>query len=208
LIVGLTGGLAAGKNLVAGFLRELGAHVIDADKIAREILQPGMPAYKDVVKTFEHKILNNDGTIKRKMLAKIVFSNPALLKKLNAITHPKIIEEERKIARKILKKIPKAVIVMNAPLLIESGHHREMDKIIVVDVTEDIQIKRANKKGFTKEEALTRIKTQIQRKERLAYADFIINNNHNTQKTRENTRKVFEKLIPASCLGIKKTFKN
>ncbi len=195
MIVGLTGGLAAGKNLVAGFLKEFGAYVIDADKIAKKILQPGMPTYKDIVNAFGHKILNNDGTIKRKMLAKIAFSNQTFLKKLNAITHPKIIEEERKIARKILKETPKALIVINAPLLIESGHFREMDKIIVVDVKEETQIKRANKNGFTKEEAITRIQSQIQRKERLAYADFIIDNNHNIQKTKEGTRKVFKELM-------------
>lgn len=194
MIVGLTGGLAAGKSLIAGFLRECGAYIIDADVIAREIVEPGEEAYNDVVKTFGERVLQKDGNIDRAALGRIVFSKKADLKTLNRIMLPRIIEEEKKRMKAILKKQPEALIVINAPLLIESGHYREMDKIIVVDIDEELQIERAEQKGFTGKEARARIRSQMKRTERLRYADYIIDNSLDIKTAKERTREVFASL--------------
>ncbi|MFQ5585219.1 MAG: dephospho-CoA kinase, partial [Thermodesulfobacteriota bacterium] len=185
---------AAGKSLIAGFLRECGAYIIDADVIAREIVEPGEEAYNDVVKTFGERVLQKDGNIDRAALGRIVFSKKADLKTLNRIMLPRIIEEEKKRMKAILKKQPEALIVINAPLLIESGHYREMDKIIVVDIDEELQIERAEQKGFTGKEARARIRSQMKRTERLRYADYIIDNSLDIKTAKERTREVFASL--------------
>ncbi|NOS35332.1 MAG: dephospho-CoA kinase, partial [Deltaproteobacteria bacterium] len=143
MIVGLTGGLASGKDLVAAYLKEFGAEIIDADTIAREIIEPGEEAYNDIVRTFDEKVVKKDGRIDRAALGEIVFSDRALLKKLNDIMLPRIIEEEKRRIEALHKENREPIIVINAPLLIESGHYREMDRVIVVDIDEELQIERA-----------------------------------------------------------------
>lgn len=198
MIVGLTGGLASGKDLVAAYLKEFGAEIIDADTIAREIIEPGDAAYNDIVRTFDEKVVKKDGRIDRAALGEIVFSDRALLKKLNDIMLPRIIEEEKRRIEALQKENREAIIVINAPLLIESGHYREMDRVIVVDIDEELQIERAGQKGYTREAARARMKSQITRENRLRSADFIIDNSGNRQTTKDRTRKVFAELKRAT----------
>jgi dephospho-CoA kinase len=198
VIVGLTGGLASGKDLVAAYLKEFGAEIIDADTIAREIIEPGDAAYNDIVRTFDEKVVRKDGRIDRAALGEIVFSDRALLKKLNDIMLPRIIEEEKRRIEALQKENREAIIVINAPLLIESGHYREMDRVIVVDIDEELQIERAGQKGYTREAARARMKSQITRDKRLRSADFIIDNSGNRQTTKDRTRKVFTELERAT----------
>ncbi|MCK5307800.1 MAG: dephospho-CoA kinase [Zetaproteobacteria bacterium] len=198
MIVGLTGGLASGKDLVAAYLKEFGAEIIDADTIAREIIEPGEEAYNDIVRTFDEKVVKKDGRIDRAALGEIVFSDRALLKKLNDIMLPRIIEEEKRRIEALHKENREAIIVINAPLLIESGHYREMDRVIVVDIDEELQIERAGQKGYTREAARARMKCQITREKRLRSADFIIDNSGNRQTTKDRTRKVFTELKRAT----------
>lgn len=198
MIVGLTGGLASGKDLVAAYLKEFGAEIIDADTIAREIIEPGEEAYNDIVRTFDEKVVKKDGRIDRAALGEIVFSDRALLKKLNDIMLPRIIEEEKRRIEALHKENREAIIVINAPLLIESGHYREMDRVIVVDIDEELQIERAGQKGYTREAARARMKCQITREKRLRSADFIIDNSGNRKTTRDRTRKVFAELKRAT----------
>lgn len=198
MIVGLTGGLASGKDLVAAYLKEFGAEIIDADTIAREIIEPGDAAYNDIVRTFDEKVVKKDGRIDRAALGEIVFSDRALLKKLNDIMLPRIIEEEKRRIEALQKENREAIIVINAPLLIESGHYREMDRVIVVDIDEELQIERAGQKGYTREAARARMKSQITRDKRLRSADFIIDNSGNRQTTKDRTRKVFTELERAT----------
>lgn len=198
MIVGLTGGLASGKDLVAAYLKEFGAEIIDADTIAREIIEPGDAAYNDIVRTFDEKVVKKDGRIDRAALGEIVFSDRALLKKLNDIMLPRIIEEEKRRIEALHKENREAIIVINAPLLIESGHYREMDRVIVVDIDEELQIERAGQKGYTREAARARMKCQITREKRLRSADFIIDNSGNRKTTRDRTRKVFAELKRAT----------
>ncbi|NOS36264.1 MAG: dephospho-CoA kinase, partial [Deltaproteobacteria bacterium] len=121
-----------------------------------------------------------------------------LLKKLNDIMLPRIIEEEKRRIEALHKENREAIIVINAPLLIESGHYREMDRVIVVDIDEELQIERAGQKGYTREAARARMKSQITREKRLRSADFIIDNSGNRQTTKDRTRKVFTELKRAT----------
>lgn len=195
MLIGLTGGIASGKNLVAGYFKELGAYIIDADEISRETTMPQMPAYNDIVNKFGLNILNPDKTINRKKLGDIVFNNKDLLKKLNQITHPRIIEEEKKRIKDIQSKKPDAVVVVNAALLIESGHYKEMDKVIVVYADEDMQIKRIMQRdGLTEKEAKIRIACQMPLKEKTKLADFVIDNTQNIEKTKAEAARIFEKI--------------
>jgi len=194
LVVGLTGGIASGKSTVANILTQLGAHMIDADEISRKMLEPGMPAFEEIRENFGNVILRPDRTVDRKKLGQLVFSDRDSLRKLNAIMHPYIIRAEKKETETSLHRNPKTIVVINAAILIESGHYKDMDKIIVVDVPEEVQVERSKESGITEDETRARIKAQIPRKERLQYADFVIDNNQAIEETRAATEKVFSEL--------------
>jgi dephospho-CoA kinase len=195
MLIGLTGGISSGKDTVASFLRELGVTIIDADEISREIVKPGMPAWAELVEEFGSEILSPDNTIDRSKLGKIVFNEPSQLQRLNGITHPKIIAEEKKRIQSILKINPKAIIVVNAALLIESGNYKNMDKVIVVYADEKVQIERAMKRDhLSLSEVQKRIDAQIPLNEKSKYADFLIDNNGTFKNTKEQVEKVFKAL--------------
>lgn len=197
MLIGLTGGIASGKSLVAEELRRLGAHLIDADEIAREIVRPGLPAHKEIIESFGEKILNPDKTINRKMLGQIVFADSKLRKKLERITHPGILDETDKRIAAIKNKKPDAMIVMNAPLLIEVGLHKKMDKVIVVYADEKTQMERLIRRdGLTADEARNRISSQMPINEKRKYADFVIENGEGKKKNeiRKEVKKVFDAL--------------
>lgn len=195
MVVGLTGGVASGKSLVEGEFKRLGAMIIDADVVAREITAPGKPAYKKIVREFGKKILLPDGQINRKILGTLVFSDPEKLKKLNEITHPPIIREIKKLSLELKKKYPQSIIVVNAPLLIEVGLHKKMNKVVVVYADENISVERIKKRdGLTKEEALSRIKTQMPLEKKIEFADFVIYNNGDKEDTLKEARDVWKRL--------------
>ena len=195
MLIGLTGGIASGKSLVAGELKRLGAHLIDADEIAREVVKTGLPAYNEIVKEFGEKILNPDKTINRKELGRIVFSNPELRKRLEQITHPRIRKKIEAEISAIKAKNPKAVIVVDAALLIEGGLYKKMDKVIVVYADEKTQIKRLTERdGLAIEDAKNRISAQMPLKEKKKYADFVIENveGKSREEVKEEVKKIFE----------------
>jgi len=178
ILVGLTGGIASGKSTASSIFKELGAYIIDADVLAREIVEPLKPAWKDVVKNFGKGILNKDNSINRKKLAEIVFNNKKKREMLNAIVHPRVLKRAKEIEREIAKKDPEAVIIFDAALLIESGAYKKMDKNIVVYADEDVQVKRLMKRdGLTKDEAIKRIEAQMPLREKVRFADYIIDGN-------------------------------
>lgn len=194
MIVGLTGGIATGKSIVAGELKRLGAHIIDADKIAREIVEPGKPAYNDIVKEFGPGMLQPDGTLDRKALGKTVFSDHAALEKLNSITHPRIRERIREEAARLSAESD-GLIVLDIALLIEMGVRYEVEKIIVVYAEAEQQIQRLMKRdSLTHGEALKRLSCQMDIKEKLKYADYVIDNSGQLDKTIEQTRALFREL--------------
>ncbi len=195
MIVGLTGGIASGKDTVAAFLKELGARIIDADEISREIVKPGLPAWEELVEEFGSEILSSDNTIDRSKLGSIVFNEPAHLQRLNGITHPKIVAEEKKRIQQIQNSNPQAMIVVNAALLIESGNYKNMDKVIVVYANEKVQIERAAKRDqLSLSDIQKRINAQIPLNEKSKYADFLIDNNGTFKNTKEQVEKVFKTL--------------
>lgn len=195
MLIGLTGGIASGKSLVAKELKRLGAHLIDADEIARKVVNPGLPAYLDIVKEFGEGILNPDKTINRKALGKLVFSNPEIRKRLEQITHPRILDEINKNIKAVKGKNPDAIIVVDAALLIEAGLYKKMDKVIVVYADNKTQIERMMKRdGFTMDEAKNRISAQMPLQEKRKYADFVIENVEEKSKKeiQEEVRAIFK----------------
>ena len=147
-VIGLTGGIASGKSTVSRMLRQKGAHIIDADEIAKEIVKPGKPAWEDIVRYFGKEILDESGNIRRKKLAKIVFSDEKKLNLLNRITHPRIVEEIKRELEACRRRNEKIVII-DAALLLEIGHDVLVDEVWVVAGGEEIQNDKLLKRGRT-----------------------------------------------------------
>ncbi len=195
LIVGLTGGIASGKTVVSQVLGEEGAHIIDADQLARELIRPHTPAWEELRSVFGERILEKDGFIDRKALAEQVFGNPEQRKRLNQILHPRIKEEIDRRVSEVGQREPDAIIVIDAPLLIETGNHLHMDAVIVVSATERQQIERLKERsGATEEEARRIIASQMPLKEKLKVADIVIPNKGSLEETKRKTQEVYRKL--------------
>lgn len=194
MIVGLTGGIATGKSLVAGELKRLGAHIIDADLIAREVVEPGKPAYNEIVREFGPAVLKPDGSLDRKALADIVFCNKTALDRLNSITHPRIRERIHEEAER-LSADGDALVVLDVALLIEMGVRYEVEKIIVVFAEKEQQVERLMKRdNLTRDEAEKRLCCQMDIKEKLKYADYVIDNSTTMAAALEETRAVYNQL--------------
>lgn len=199
LIVGLTGGVASGKSLVSQVWKEEGAYLIDADQIARELVQPRTPAWKAVVKAFGKEILQEDGSIHRKKLATRVFSNLVERDLLNRILHPRIKREIDRRIKGIGQKGPKAIVVIDAALLVETGYDRGVDKVVVVTSTKRQQIERLRRREqMAQETARGIIDSQISGEERIKVADIIIRNEGSRKKTERKAKEVFEELKRAA----------
>ncbi|WKD59382.1 dephospho-CoA kinase [Corynebacterium caspium] len=176
-IMGLTGGIGSGKTTVANLLREQGLKIIDADQIARQIVEPGQPALAELAQVFGADILTAEGTLNRSLLASRAFANPAQTERLNAITHPRIWEAAKWQFEQALQAGEKWV-VYDMPLLIETGQYREVDLVVVVDVDTETRVQRlVNTRGLTEEDARNRIAAQINQAKRLAVAQVVIDNN-------------------------------
>jgi dephospho-CoA kinase len=174
LLIGLTGGIGAGKSTVSAGLAERGAVVVDADAIVRELQQPGTVVFDEMVERFGPGIVAPDGGLDRAAVAEVVFSDPSALADLGAIVHPRVHEEiERRLAE--LTGTDR-VVVLDVPLLVESGRS-DMAGTIVVDLHPDVAVERlVAHRGFSEEDARKRIARQIGREERLSRADFVIDN--------------------------------
>ncbi len=195
LVVGLTGGVASGKTAVSQILREEGAYLIDADQIARELVQPQTPAWRELRRVFGTEILREDGSIDRKRLAAKVFSDPEQRKVLNQILHPRIRAEMNRRAKEIGQKDLDAIVVIDAALIVETGHYKEMDRLIVVTSTEEQQIERLrSREGASEEEAQRILASQIPLEDKLRLADFVIRNEGSFEETRRRAKEVFEEL--------------
>ncbi len=205
LIVGLTGGVASGKTSVSRVLKEEGAYVIDADQIARELVRPDTPAWKELIRAFGSDILRKDRFIHRKKLADKVFANLRQRKLLNRILHPRIGKEMERRIREIGRKDPEAIVVIDAPLLVELGEHRQMDKVIVVTSTQAQQIQRLKERDkISTEEARRMFSSQLPVEEKVKWADFIIPNDGSFQETKKKTKKVMKELRKVGIQGRKR----
>ena len=203
LLVAITGGIASGKSSVSKMLEDLGAPIIDYDVIAREIVEPGKPAWKDIVAYFGEQVLKQDRQIDRKKLSNIVFRDIEKRKKLESFTHPRIIDEAGRRTDEIAEKDPNAIIQVAVPLLFEINLQYKFHKVLLVYVPREIQIERLIKRdGITREAAESILKAQMPIDEKLGYADFVIHNEGTLEETRRQVEQVWEELKKAQkrCL--------
>ncbi|MEK6619298.1 MAG: dephospho-CoA kinase [Nitrospirota bacterium] len=195
ILVGLTGGLATGKSAVARLFQDCGAVVLDADVLARQLVEPGKPAWRDIVRAFGKQVLSPDRSLDRHALAKIVFRNRAKLKKLNAIVHPRVAREQTRLTREIARKDPDAVILYDAPVLIEAGAHKRMGKIVVVSADQETQIKRLrNRNHLSRTEALRRVRSQLPLAQKVKLADYVIDGTLSFEQTKNEVQRIYAEL--------------
>jgi dephospho-CoA kinase len=195
LRVGLTGGLACGKSLVAHALAELGCHVLEADRLGHEVLLPGAEAYAPVVSAFGPAVLGEGGAIDRRALAAQVFERPERLALLNSFVHPPVRRREEEWLARVAAQDPHGIAVVEAAILIETGSHRRFDKLIVVACDVEQQVQRSMKRdGMAREEVLARLSRQMPPSEKLKFADFVIDTSGTKEETLRQTRAVYETL--------------
>jgi dephospho-CoA kinase len=194
-VVGLTGGIASGKSFVAEILTSYGAVIIDADTLSREVVEPGEPAYHAVIRTFGEGILRADGSLDRKALGKIVFSDAAARRVLEEIIHPAVAERAaRRLAEERLKGTP--VVFYVVPLLFEVGLASMMNEIWVVSVDGEAQLARLMKRdGIDREEALRKVAAQMPMDEKVARAGVVIDNSGTPDETERRVGGEWEKLL-------------
>ena len=194
-VIGLTGGIATGKSTVSRMLAEKGLPIVDADLIAREVVEPGKPAYREIVQTFGGEILQADGTLNRKLLGKLVFGDPARLQTLNQITHPRIREEIEGRLQALRDKGIK-LAVLDAPLLIEANLQPLVDEVWVVTCPRELQIKRLQERdNLSVPEAEARIKAQMPLEEKIKYAQRVIDNSRDIAHTRRQVQELLRSYL-------------
>jgi dephospho-CoA kinase len=188
IIIGITGSFGSGKSTVARIFKSFGAKVIDADRIAHRAIRPQTKIYKKIINVFGKDILGKSNKIERSKLARIVFSKKELLSRLNNIIHPEVVRA----IRTEIKNSKAKVIVLDAPLLIESGLKKIVDRLIVVKTTTEKQIKRIqNRTSLSKPDILRRIASQIPLAYKVRLADFVIDNNSTIEKTKREVRRIW-----------------
>ncbi|GAA3520669.1 dephospho-CoA kinase [Nocardioides daeguensis] len=191
--VGLTGGIASGKSTVSSILRELGAVVIDADQIAREVVAKGTPGLAAVVEAFGPQMLTPEGELDRPKMGALVFGDEAKRRTLEGIVHPLVFERYAELEAAAPAD---AIVVHDIPLLVESGRAEEFDAVIVVDAPEQVQLERmVRDRGWTEEDGRARIAAQATREQRRAVATYLIENTGTREDLRQQVTEVFEDLI-------------
>jgi len=195
LTVGLTGGIATGKSTVSQMFVECGARLIDADVLAREAVAPGTAACRDIVAAFGADMLRADGSVDRERLGAAVFADPARRARLETIIHPFVFAEEERRVRAIAAEDPRAVVLFDAALLIETGAHRRKDRVIVVTADEPTQLQRLIARNhLTEEAAHRRIRSQMPLAEKVSLADYVIDGTLPLEQLRDNVRRIYDEL--------------
>lgn len=196
LLVGLTGGIATGKSTVDAALRELGAVIIDADVLAREVVEPGEPALAEIAAAFGPGVLGPDGRLDRKALGTIVFGDPDRRRKLEAMTHPRMRQRLLRRIDELTAENFRGLVFYDAAVLIESGSHLIMDRLVVVITDEPTQIARLMARdGIDREEALRKIRSQVPLAEKVKLADYVIDNSGPRPATEAGTQDVYQALL-------------
>ncbi len=195
LLIGVTGSIATGKSTVAAMLEELGARTIDFDVLSRVVVEPGKPAWKDIVAFFGEQVLREDQTLDRQKLREIVFSDLEKKKKLESFQHPRISEEFIELVKQYAGEDPNAVIQVVVPLLIEVNMQYLFHNILMVYASEDEQKKRLmNRDGASEEMAMNMIRSQLSVEEKKGFCDLIIDNSGSLEETRKQVEKLWQKL--------------
>jgi len=197
-IVGLTGSVGTGKSTVTKFFRQLGAYIIDWDELARAVVRPHSKAWKEIVEYFGKDFLNEDLTINRQKLAEVVFSDKEKVTKLNHIVHPEVLKEDERMTSEIKSLDPNALIIKDIPLLFELTRPIFADRIVVVSASEQTQLKRLEEMGMSREDAQSRIKSQLPLEEKIKSADFVINNDGSLEETKRQVEQICTLLITSS----------
>ncbi|MEE9193067.1 MAG: dephospho-CoA kinase [Thermodesulfobacteriota bacterium] len=194
-VIGLTGSIGSGKSTVSGFFKKLGAIVIDADQVSRQVVEPGSPALKELTVAFGENILNPDGSLNRTLVAEIVFNSDEKRELLNSIIHPMIFNEINSTIEEYREKGTEIIILEAALILEKKGLIKLIDKLIVVSIDEETQKKRLEGRGdLSKEQINARINSQLTNNEKIKHADYIIDNNQDLVNTREQVRELWDKL--------------
>lgn len=193
--VGLTGSIAVGKSYVSGVLEELGCRVVDADVVARRVVEPGAEGLRRIVEAFGEWVLRPDGTLDRAAVGAVIFKDEAKRELINSLLHPLIIAEQDGLLRRWEQEDPRGIGVVDAALLIESGGHGRFDKLVVIHCRPEVQLERLmSRNGYTREEAAARIAAQMPQEEKLRYADFKIDTSGSFEETRGRTEEVYAAL--------------
>ena len=196
ILVGLTGGVATGKSTVARMFARCGAVVIDADALAHEAVEPGKPAWRAIVKTFGKTVLNSDRTLNRQALAALVFRQPARLRRLEQIIHPRVAREQARRTREAARNDPNAVVIYDVPLLFEAGIDARVDKIIVVTADRATQIARLHhRNGFTRADAIRRTRSQLPLRRKTAAADYLLDGTISRPRLFTAVKRLYRELL-------------
>jgi dephospho-CoA kinase len=197
-VLGLTGGIGSGKSMVAQMFARLGAVLIDADQLAREVVDPGQPALKEIAVTFGPDVILPDGRLDRPKLARIIFADPVERAKLDAITHPRIrarMDEEIK-----LRRSGPGVLIVDIPLLYENDRTNTVESVIVVWVDPQTQLRRIrDRDGLSADAARQRIAAQMPLDEKRARADHVIDNSGSREDTRRQVEAIYRRYAPAAA---------
>lgn len=195
ILVGLTGGVATGKSTVAKMFKHCGAVVIDADELARDVVKPGKPAWREIVNEFGKTVLNADRTLNRRELGALVFGNRTKLRRLERIIHPHVAREQTRLTKQAAKKDPHAVVIYDVPLLFEAGIDKRVDRTIVVTADRDTQITRLKKRnGFSRAEAIRRKRSQMPLAKKIQRADHALNGTISRPSLRKQVGQLFKSL--------------
>jgi dephospho-CoA kinase len=192
MILGLTGSLGSGKSSVASALQELGAVVLEADVVARDAILPGQPAYAEILREFGPEVISADGTINRQRLASVVFSDPGRRRKLESIIHPRVRAAEEEF---IEKHRDAGLVVLDIPLLFETGAEHLCDRVAVVTVGEEERFQRLHaSRGMSREEIARRLAAQMPQEEKVRRADHVIDNSGNWERTLQQVQSLYRDL--------------
>jgi len=201
MVLGVTGGIAAGKSMVTETFRQMGAAVVSADQLAREVVRPGTRVLEKLVERFGRNILRADGHLDRPALASLVFSDVRAREDLNAIMHPAIAELADRRLEELKARQPE-LIVYEVPLLFETGAETRVDAVLVVTAGEDVQLRRLmHRDGLDEEQARARLEAQMPQAQKVSRADYVIDNSGSRDETLRQARELFAKLTrrPAPC---------
>jgi|APIni6443716594_1056825.scaffolds.fasta_scaffold93878_1 dephospho-CoA kinase len=195
LVAGLTGSIATGKSTVSGILKELGAFIVDADRAAHEVVLPGTKAWNEIVRIFGKEILHKSGEIDRERLGRIIFNDSAMRSILEEVVHPEVVHSMDEQIRSIKSGFPDAVVILDVPLLIETGMHKGVGEVIVVYCPEDMQITRLMvRDNISREDALAKVRSQISIEEKMRYATLLIDNSASKDNTRIQVEDLYGRL--------------